>query len=175
MKTMKPGLSSIVGPALVVAALCLTGPPARAQQCGVNWAAVSNVPTGNYLRAVAYQGGQFVAAGDKGTILTSPDGLAWSLRPTSASDTLFGIAYGNGRYVAAGDNALLWSAVTAPTQDDIYSITFGPDQLVNARHYGAVLTRPDSRSWTSRTSPTTLDLLGMDSVAASPGSDVQWG
>ncbi len=113
--------------------------------------------------------------GAKGTILASPDGIAWSLRATSASDTLFGIAHGNGRFVAAGDNALFWSAVTASTQDDIYSIAFEANQFVTARHYGAVLTSPDGWSWTSRTSPTILDLLGMDSGAASPGSAVQSG
>ncbi|MGA9750486.1 MAG: carboxypeptidase regulatory-like domain-containing protein [Acidobacteriota bacterium] len=168
MNTMKRRLSSIMGLALVAAALCWTGAPAHAQQCGVNWASVSNVPTGNYLRAVTYQGGQFAAAGDKGTILTSPDGLAWSLRPTSASDTLFGIAYGNGRYVAAGDNTLFWSdgganwtKILITSVNGLRDVAFGANRFVAVGVIGGIITSPDGINWSAVTAPTQDDIYSI--------------
>jgi hypothetical protein len=56
---------------------------------------------GNDLRGVAYGNGLFVAVGDRGTILTSPDGVNWTER-TSGTNWLFGVTYGNGTFVAVG-------------------------------------------------------------------------
>jgi hypothetical protein len=59
------------------------------------------------LFAVAYAGGQFVAAGDHEIILTSIDGRTWVERYSSETaafplsvTTLSAIAYGNSRFVA---------------------------------------------------------------------------
>jgi hypothetical protein len=69
------------------------------------------------LYAVTYGNGQFVAVGDKGAILSSPDGTAWILRqaPTNlvgwqgAGLGLTSIAYGNGGFVAVGGISLFGS------------------------------------------------------------------
>jgi hypothetical protein len=44
----------------------------------------------------------FVAVGDSGTLLTSSDGLAWTVRAAPGSAALNGVAFGNGSFVAAG-------------------------------------------------------------------------
>ena len=44
----------------------------------LQWAVVNSVPTANNLRFVTYGNGLYVAVGDSGTILTSPDGQNWT-------------------------------------------------------------------------------------------------
>jgi hypothetical protein len=54
------------------------------------------------LNAVTYGDGLFVAVGDTGAILTSPDAATWTVRYTNAALNLKGVAYGNGKFVAGG-------------------------------------------------------------------------
>src|SRR5262245_26918607 len=54
------------------------------------------------LRSVAFANGLFVAVGDSGTILTSPDGVNWTQQQSGTLDDLRGIANGNGLFVAIG-------------------------------------------------------------------------
>lgn len=66
--------------------------------------------TANTLRKVRYGNGLFVAVGDGGTLLTSPDGITWTSRAGLAG-TPTALAYVNGLWVvgyAAG--ALVWKA-----------------------------------------------------------------
>jgi hypothetical protein len=66
--------------------------------------------TSNWLNGVAYGNGLFVAVGDGGTILTSPDGVSWTQRTSGTSNQLNGVAYGNGLFVAVGwDGTILTS------------------------------------------------------------------
>jgi hypothetical protein len=54
------------------------------------------------LAGVTYGKGTFVAVGDTGTILTSPDGVRWEAKTSGTSDLLAGITYGKGTFVAVG-------------------------------------------------------------------------
>jgi hypothetical protein len=45
-----------------------------------NWHWRSPLPQGNSLNEVTYGNGLFVVVGDFGTILTSPDGVTWTLK-----------------------------------------------------------------------------------------------
>jgi hypothetical protein len=66
--------------------------------------------TGNDLIGVAYGNGLFVAVGDDGTILTSPDGVSWTQRTSGTGNLLEGVTYGNGLFVAVGkDGTILTS------------------------------------------------------------------
>jgi hypothetical protein len=60
----------------------------------------------NHLSSVAYGNGLFVAVGrsdaGRGTILTSPDGVTWTVRASPTSNQLNGVTYGNGLFVAVG-------------------------------------------------------------------------
>ncbi len=64
------------------------------------WADQSSGVT-NFLRSVAYAGGTFVAVGERGTLVTSTDGLSWVEHNPCYHD-LFGVSSGNGRFVAVG-------------------------------------------------------------------------
>jgi hypothetical protein len=55
------------------------------------------------LWAVTYGNGTFVAVGNNGVILTSPDGVNWTRRTSPTSYWLNSVAYGNGMFVAVGN------------------------------------------------------------------------
>ncbi len=56
------------------------------------------------LNGVVFANGLFVAVGDNGAIVTSPDGEGWTPRASGTTDQLRAIAFGNGRFVATRVN-----------------------------------------------------------------------
>ena len=52
------------------------------------WTVRNPLPTANALFAVTYRNDQFVAMGDFGTIITSPDGVNWMLRQSGTTNRL---------------------------------------------------------------------------------------
>jgi hypothetical protein len=71
----------------------------------------------NALLAVGYGNGLFIAVGEYGTIVTSPDGTNWVQRQSGTTYELRGIAYGNGQFVAVGN--------TGPARNTIVTSTDG--------------------------------------------------
>lgn len=82
---------------------------------------------GGVLRKVATGNGTFVAVGDGGLILSSPDGITWTPRTSGITRVLNGVAFGGGVFVAAG------------YQNSVP---------------GVILTSPDGTSWTDTSSGT---------------------
>lgn len=76
-----------------------------------NWHLRTPVPQDNPLNGVTYGNGTFVAVGGGGvvgeTILTSPDGITWTLRTSGDNNILFGVTYGNGTFMAVGTNGTI--------------------------------------------------------------------
>lgn len=121
--------------ALALAALLLAAPAALA----MTWQRVSPLPTGNFLYSVAWANGLFVAVGGSlpgdgrwGTVLTSPDGIAWTLRPTMPP--------GGGDYAVLQDvlwNGQQWVAVGQAVTPDFEPIVLtSADAMVWEAHYG---------------------------------------
>jgi hypothetical protein len=54
------------------------------------------------LFSITYGNGLFVAAWRGGTLLTSPDGVTWTLRTTGTASVIEGVAYGNSLFMAVG-------------------------------------------------------------------------
>ncbi|MBV6342128.1 hypothetical protein [Candidatus Magnetobacterium casense] len=92
-----------------IALLLITCLPLSAYPDAVdNWHWRSPFPYANHdLSAVCYGNGTFVAVGDKGTILTSPDGVTWTKGTFTAKDWLRGVVYGNNTFVAVGDKGTI--------------------------------------------------------------------
>ena len=72
-------------------------------------------PSSVYLAdSTYYINGTYVAVGNKGAIITSPDGNTWTVRNSPTSAALIDVAYGNGIYVAVGANGTIVATVPAP-------------------------------------------------------------
>jgi hypothetical protein len=80
-------------------------------------------PQGNQLLAVTYGGGQFVATGANGAIITSPDGYTWTNQTSGVSANLNGVAYDGNEYAAVGDGGVILMSSNATTWTQIPAVT----------------------------------------------------
>src|SRR5262249_12685112 len=96
-------------------------------------------PQGYALQAVTFGGGQFVAVGDQGTVITSPDGYIWINRASGLSLRLRGVAYADGEYAAVGDaggilistDAVTWTQMPSITSHTLRGIAGNPGWKTN--------------------------------------------
>ncbi|MEY2499752.1 MAG: hypothetical protein QOI07_86 [Verrucomicrobiota bacterium] len=117
----------------VVATLCgLLLPSAFGQS---HWA-VKASNSSSSLNAVVFGNGLFVAVGDGGVIVTSPDGEAWTPRASGSTDRLPAVAFGNGRFVATRANR------TTPAITSADGVNWSPVIITDSS--GAVT---DSGAW----------------------------
>ncbi len=89
--------------------------PAQSTWSLVSTASGSGTATTATLWGACYGGGQFVAVGENGTILTSPDGLAWTPRTSGTTEWLTSVAYGYNHYLAVGADRTVLSSVDGIT------------------------------------------------------------
>jgi hypothetical protein len=118
-----------------------------------NWHWRNPLPQGNSLNGVTYGNGRFVAVGNAGTILTSPDGVTWTQRDSGVAQNLNGVAYGNGLFVAVGETILIspdsvtWTAPNPQTHYFLSAVAYGNGNFV-AVGYGTVpLVSTDGAAW----------------------------
>ena len=136
-----------------------------------NWTWRNPLPQGNALLGVCYGNSIFVALGENGTILTSPDGVVWSKRAFQGVAALKGAVYASGTFVVVGyENGLRKSVVlTSPdginwtrreSPEEVYlnAVAFGNHTFVAVGRYGAVLTSSNAVTWTRRTTEAYEDL-----------------
>ena len=114
----------------------------------------------NYLSAVTYANGLFVAvgrSGARGEILTSPDGVVWTSHTLGTTNEPFEVdqvAYGNDRFVTIGTsadgfvstNGVDWITATNPSAGAEHLLGFGNGVFV-AANPGFVSTSPDGLNW----------------------------
>src|SRR5262245_52177981 len=75
---------------------------AASERCGLDsWVEHAEL-TPQWLRAVAYGNGMFVAVGDNGSLIKSTDGAAWQRVPANPADYFAGAAYLQGRFFITG-------------------------------------------------------------------------
>ena len=154
------------GYALIPVALCLA--LTVSQALALTWTPRTS-GTSNRLLDVVYAGSQFVAVGDSGTILTSPDGVTWTARTSGTSDGLWAVGYGGGLFVAAGMNGRIltspdgvtWTSQTSGTTNVLRDIAYYGGTFVMVGMNGTIRTSSDGTTWTTRTSNTTEHLYGV--------------
>lgn len=97
------------------------------------WTQRNPLPQSHALLAVAQGANQFVAVGDRGTILTSPDGANWTLQNRRVDQSLTGVAYGGGQFIAVGAGGTVLSSTDGTNW--AYRATF-PGTFLNAVAHG---------------------------------------
>lgn len=148
----------------------------RGPGLGGNWS-IRSYGVHSDLRAVTWAGNRYVAVGDSGMILTSPDGLVWSATRLNNPDLrLQGIAWTGTTLVAVGRgqgdsgviyssaNGVLWT-LRAKVPHSLNAVALGgtdTTRIVAVGEGGAVLTSLDGSVWTPTASATST---GLSSVA----------
>lgn len=165
---MKSNLSVKALVCWLLAAALILGPAGPSKASAWQWR--NPLPQGNSLAQVVYGSGTFVAVGEGGTILTSPDGVSWTKRDSSTDYWVNGVVYGNEAFVAVGDGStvltsadgLNWTTRSPVLNNScLNSITFGNGTFVAVGSDGTIITSPDGSSWTSRYSGLQLWLSGV--------------
>jgi hypothetical protein len=142
------------------------------------WSRRASGLTGSTLYSVVYGGGKFVAAGDSGTVVTSPDGIVWSLAATLPARFIGRRLTCHGsRFVAAGSayiantwtggvfwsgDGLTWQAGTLPAgAAELNAVTAGAGRVVAVGKNGKLYISPEGAVWTEASSPVTSELYGI--------------
>ncbi|MBI5100744.1 MAG: hypothetical protein HZB33_02745 [Nitrospirae bacterium] len=131
-----------------------------------DWHWRSPLPQGNDLNDVKYGNGTFVTVGLPGTVMTSPDGISWTVRASGTARSLNGVAFGNNGFVLVGESGTIltspdgisWTVRASGTAASLYGVTFGGDIFVAVGDNGTILTSPDGVAWTERVSGTSTRL-----------------
>jgi photosystem II stability/assembly factor-like uncharacterized protein len=143
------------------------------------WTQPTSIPNGfvSALSAVISSGGQFVALGADGSILTSTDGNAWastsvapipnngarmnSLTFGLVSSAIKYVAVGNGGSIFTSTDLTTWTpAAASNTINDLYSVSFFNNGFVATGANGTLLTSTDASTWTPQNSNTPNALRG---------------
>lgn len=114
-----------------------------------------------------------MVVGSSGTILTSPDGVAWTTRTSGVTNNLYGVVFSGSQFVAVGvDGLVLEAPMARPGHGGsrrrpaatcpfvLLGITYANGLFVVAGSEGAILTSPDGITWNQRVSNTLLWLYG---------------
>src|SRR6185503_17853702 len=142
----------------------------------LTWQVSNPPPTNRELDAVTFGNGQFAAVGK--AILTSPNGMDWTLRAggTSESYHLHGVAFGNGIFFAGGQEFTLtrWSPDGINWENGqgtsgierFNGVAFGNGRFVAVGHGHDVATAfiisgSNGTDWQSVSPPTANELQGV--------------
>lgn len=123
-------------------------------------------PGNVYMNAVAYGDGKFVAVGDIGVVYTSPDGEAWTWRPTPTGTALKNIVYNGSVFVAAGYD--LGGGVILSSPDGItWTVRY---ETTDAQFYG-----PRDVVWTGKAFVAAVASVAMVSADGITWDSVEYG
>lgn len=140
---------------------------------GVTWTRRASAGATQILNGAAYGKNLFVVVGFRdpvtrmATLLTSPDGVTWTSRPT-VNGSLLDVTFGNDQFVASGvlgdvftsPDGITWTPRTSGSTQALLGVTYGAGLYLITCFDGTVLTSPDGVAWTLRTTPVARELLG---------------
>lgn len=157
---------------LAVGLLFTTGlPPAPVSAATAEWQWAAPLPQGEHLYAVTYGDDQFVAVGASGAVVASPNGKAWTVRPSWTRQALLGVAHGEGRFVAVGAGGAVLTSVDGSTwvqresgvTEQLSAVTYDGAVFIAVGAKGTILLSEDGLKWHTIPSPADVDLLAVTS------------
>jgi hypothetical protein len=135
-----------------------------------NWAAITpQADAASFFFGAAFGNGKFVAVGEAGKVLTSPDALTWTAHTTGTGNDLAAVAFGNGVFAAVdgvgeiltSTNGASWQVRYSNTAQSFTAISYGNGKFVAVGGNGAIFTSADATSWSAQTSGTSAYLSGI--------------
>ena len=142
-------------------------PPTYKAVVGANESIYDSI--GLRVEETIYVNGKYVAVGQSGVILTSEDGIDWTVQTSGTINGLTSVTYGNGKYVTVGvlgiiltsEDAITWTSQTSGTTKDLMGVTYGEGKYVAVGNTGTLLTSEDAVTWTPQTSGVSYNLNGV--------------
>jgi hypothetical protein len=118
----------------------------------------------------------YVAVGNYGTVLSSPDGFAWTVElvPLSLTNSvLLGVggttnlllAVGAQGTLLAATNAYYWTLMPSPTTNDLEGVYFDGTDFLLCGDYGTLLTSTNATNWSQVSVPTAVFLTSIAQFA----------
>lgn len=149
------------------------------------WTRRGPLPTSESLTAGAWSGTLGVLVGERGTVLTSPDAVNWTVRARVTEQLLRDVAWTGSYFVAVGDSGkvitspdgITWTTRATNVPYDLSAIACTSDLCVVTAEWGnAILTSADGINWITRALPSSPG-TGLNSVVYVPagaGRTAQW-
>jgi len=108
-----------------------------------------------HLNAVAAGNGAFVAVGNEGAIMSSPDGIEWTDINSGTSRRLNSVIWGDGMFVAGGDSGTIvtsadgtdWTVRHSEGSEPIHSIVWGGRKYVAVERSFSTFTSDNGIEW----------------------------
>ncbi len=131
------------------------------------------------FHAVVCGGNQFVAVGDHGQIVSSPDGITLTLRSGAIGNVkLLGMAWGQGKFVTVGESGTIltsedgvsWTRQSSGTSHRLRAVAFGKNRFVIVGDANTLLYSQDGGQWTRTTPPQPRGFNSFNTVAF--GNDI---
>ena len=131
-----------------------------------------------WLWAVTRTPTHYLAVGDYGTILSSPNGVDWDLElvPFSVTNSvMLGVGGSSNLFLTVGSqgtivwatNVFLWNEISPkPTVNDLQGVCYDGSHYILSGGNGTILTSLNGTNWTSRSTPTTAFLMSVASFPA---------
>lgn len=134
-------------------------------ECSLNWSWANPTPQGNMMEAVAWSGTKYVAVGEMGTIMTSTDGVSWTVQKSGAEKyryrkTLTDVVWTGTQFVVTSTRGLIltspdgidWNVIDFNTSTGFFNaINWNGSQLVTFINYfnsSRPLVSTDGIDWT---------------------------
>jgi photosystem II stability/assembly factor-like uncharacterized protein len=97
-------------------------------------------PTHCNLYGITWGNNTFVAVGDSGKILSSPDAITWTTRNSGTTNGLISVAWGTNKFLAVGINNVILSSPDGITWTILNAGIFSPDNIrsLNSIVFGSV-------------------------------------
>ena len=123
---------------------------------GINWGYhtydLADYPDIMGMTDIAYGNNQYVAVGNNGKVLSSPDGINWQ---NNTPKDYWAVAYGSENFVSVGMNGTIvsssngnqWRKRVSGTSAHLYGVVYGGNKFVAVGDNGIVLTSPDGNKW----------------------------
>lgn len=157
--------------------------PMWASSDGVNWTPVQAPLKNDGIAGITYGDQQFVVTTTMCALMTSPDGITWTVQKPGQSGSLTSISvltevgYGNNTFVAVGgsgtfnpasfNNGVIltssdganWNNQSSGIQGLLVGVAYGNQAFVAVGCGGVILTSQNGQTWTSQSSGTQDDFL----------------
>jgi hypothetical protein len=126
---------------------------------GITWSSRTTPLPIKEWNDIVYGNGQFVAVGNAGALMTSPNGVTWTSRTAAANNNWNSIAFAENTFVAVSEtgtgnrvmtstDGITWISRTSAANDNWASIAYGNGKFVAIGRSGSTMSSPDGITWT---------------------------